>query len=190
MRVPGPTYGRARRMKARGINGVHYAATVEQARLDSISLAAQRICMTRVPVSCEPSRSASLDRVTRYRAVSSSTVRRGRIPICSRARPRPSTLGRQRNVMTSISAVRCSASSRTVIFDAFMCARVMTARNSCSAVSKQSGEFSASGTLDDSEPFRKAPRRRPQRMSSTRHKPVATSSLVASPALLHFTHLR
>jgi len=106
--------------------------------------------MTRIPVSCEPSRSASLDRVTRYLAVSSSTMRRGRIPICSRARPRPSTLGRQCNVMTSISAVRCSESSRTVILDASMRAKVMIARNSYSAVSKHSGEFSRPGIIENS----------------------------------------
>lgn len=164
----------------------HYAATVP----NSISLAAHRICMTRVPVSCEPSRSASLDRVTRYLGVSNSWMRRGRIPICSSARPRPSTRGRERNVMTSISAVRCSASSRTVIFDAFMRARVTTARNSCSAVSKQSGEFSRSGRIKDSEFSRRGPGRRPPGMSSTRHKPVAASSLVASPVLLSFVHLR
>jgi len=139
-------------MRASGINGLHYAATVQNAWLNSISLAAHRICITRVPVSCEPSRSASLDRVTRYLAVSSSSVRRGRIPICSRARPRPSNLGRQRNVMTSISAVRCSASSRTVIFDAFMCARMMAARNTRPAVSKQSGEFSRSGAIENFDP--------------------------------------
>jgi hypothetical protein len=77
-----------------------------------------------------------------------------------------------------------------VIFDAFMCARVMTERNSCSAVLKQSGELTGSGIIEDSETFRKAPGRRLQAMSSTRHKPVATSTLVASPVLLRFTQLK
>ncbi len=74
----------------------------------------------RVSLSCAPSSSTSLVRVTRYRGVESSIVRMGRKPIRLNAWSRPSTLGLSCGVIISTSAARCSASSRTIVFDVFM----------------------------------------------------------------------